>query len=78
MFQRHVSTDDCFWRWKRYWVKWDGEAKAKITALVNVTRLFKELLASPKCALSIKLDLARKLNNQAAKDFVAKHAGQGL
>ena len=37
----------------KFWVKWDGEATAKTTEKLNITRLFEALLKSKHCALSI-------------------------
>ena len=55
----------------KYWVKWDGEESAKFTARLNITRMFQDLLKSKGCPLEIKLELARELNNGAAKSFLA-------
>ena len=33
----------------KYWVKWDGEATARTTKTLNITRMFEALLASKNC-----------------------------
>lgn len=58
----------------KYWVKWDGEDSAKETKMINITRLFQELLQSKRCPVEIKDELASELNNKAAKDYLKQRA----
>ena len=62
----------------KYWVKWDGEATAKTTTKLNITRLFEELLKSKHCDHSIKANLAKQMNKKPAKEFLAKEAHTAL
>ena len=57
----------------RYWLKWDGEATAKETLRLNITRLLSEVLSSKHCPLQIKKGLAEEMNNAAAKAWLAQN-----
>lgn len=54
----------------KYWVKYDGEDAAEETTRLNITRMFAKLLKSKKCPDEIKLELAKELNNTAAKEYL--------
>lgn len=55
----------------KYWVKWDEEKNGKISSRLNITRMFEELLKNKRAPDEIKIELARDMNNAAAKKFLA-------